>query len=121
MSITESEAALIQAEIDRRESVVRGLLDAVVSEKPSDFMSAFNDEIAFRLQDIVDAHKDEVRLGLLNPAAPAEVAEETEESTLVTDEMRDGIKALSDEEFAECLAQVEDEASKEVILAIRQE
>jgi hypothetical protein len=117
MSITESEAAL-RAEIDRREEVVRGLLDAVVSEKPSDFMSAFGDEIAFRLQDIVSAHKDEVRLGLLNPAAPAEVAEETE---VVTDEMKAGIKALSDEEFAECLAQVEDEASKEVILAIRQE
>jgi hypothetical protein len=74
---SEEEAAAVQAEVDRRETVIHDLVNAAVDGQPVDFMSVFDKEIKHRLQDIIAQDKVDIQAKMI-VTDPQETQENTQ-------------------------------------------
>lgn len=77
---SEEEAAVIQAEVERRETVIHDLVNAAIDGKPADFMDVFDKEVKYRLHDIIAQDKVDIQASMIGEPQE-EVQEEKEEET----------------------------------------
>ena len=76
---SEEEVQVIQAEVDRRETVIHDLVNAAIDGQPADFMSVFDKEVKHRLQDIIAQDKIDIQASMIGGGPQEEVSNEEEQ------------------------------------------
>ena len=77
---SEEEVQVIQAEVDRRETVIHDLVNAAIDGQPADFMSVFDKEVKHRLQDIIAQDKIDIQASMIGePPQEEEVSNEEQQ------------------------------------------